>query len=86
LRLLRGHRHELLRKVPRSTAEVTRPGSTAPAAQLWDARDLFEQHNARADLALRGLSPAELREAVATCVEAAGTWVGPATVLLAACL
>ncbi len=51
---------------------VLQPGSTTAAAQLWDARDLFEQQNARADRMLRGLSPEELKEAVSVCIEAAG--------------
>lgn len=89
MRLLSGQRHELLRKVPRCLADIQRPGSTAPAAQLWDARDLFEQHNVRADRMLRGLSPGELRQAVADCVEGAGLELSVArqkALLRAACL
>ena len=36
-------------QVSTCTADVFRPGSTAPGAQLWDARDLFDQQNARCD-------------------------------------
>ncbi|GFR52292.1 hypothetical protein Agub_g14827, partial [Astrephomene gubernaculifera] len=42
-RLLLGRgRHELWRKVPEPCVQVFRPGSTAPPAQLWDARSLYD--------------------------------------------
>lgn len=43
----------------------------ASGALLFDARQLFEQQNARADEALRSIV-GQLPQAVATCVDAAG--------------
>lgn len=70
-RLVSTTTHELLRRVPDCLVQVYRPGSTAPAAQLWDARQLFDERNVRADKMLRDLRP-HLGDAVATCLQAAG--------------
>lgn len=45
-------------------------------ALLFDARQLFEQQNARADEALRSIVGG-LPEAVASCVDAAGAELDP---------
>ena len=45
-------------------------------ALLFDARQLFEQQNARADEALRSIV-GQLPQAVATCVDAAGADMDP---------
>ena len=45
-------------------------------ALLFDARQLFEQQNARADEALRSIVE-QLPQAVATCVDAAGADMDP---------
>ncbi|GIL65103.1 hypothetical protein Vafri_18928 [Volvox africanus] len=71
---------QLLRKVPESCVEVFRPGATGPAAQLWDARTLYDDQNPRCDRILRSiqdLSPASLSAAVATCIQAAGHDLNP---------
>jgi hypothetical protein len=51
--------------------QVYKPGSTSPAAQLLDARDLFDGGSARADLVLRSIAD-HLGEAVEGCAAAAG--------------
>ncbi|KAK9907253.1 hypothetical protein WJX75_000093 [Coccomyxa subellipsoidea] len=70
VRLISDTTHELLRRVPDCLADVYRVGSTAPGALLYDARELFDQQNAKADEGLRSIV-ASLPEAVATCVDAA---------------
>jgi hypothetical protein len=52
-------------------AQVYKPGSTAAAAQLLDARDLFDAGSARSDKLLRQLT-GQLDEAVIACATAAG--------------
>ena len=52
--------------------QIFRPGSTSPGTRLWDARELFEANSARCDKALRQLGPSALKEAVTTCIQAAG--------------
>ncbi|KAL3162570.1 hypothetical protein ABBQ38_008623 [Trebouxia sp. C0009 RCD-2024] len=71
VRLVSAEKHELLSRVPDSLVDVFKIGSTAPGALLFDARQLFEQQNARADEALRSIV-GQLPQAVATCVDAAG--------------
>lgn len=51
--------------------QVYKPGSTAPSAQLLDARDLFDAGNAKADKILRQMA-GQLQEAVQGCATAAG--------------
>lgn len=51
--------------------QVYKPGSTSPAAQLLDARDLFDAGSARSDKVLRQLS-GQLHDAVVACAAAAG--------------
>lgn len=71
VRVITNSTHELIRQVPESLTETYRPGSTSPAAQLWDARELFDQQSARADKVLREMK-SHLLEGVRTCIEAAG--------------
>ena len=47
-----------------------------PGAVLYDARQLFDGHNAKADVLLRSVAGA-LPEAVATCLDAAGAELSP---------
>ena len=61
-----------MQQVPICLSDVLRPGSTAPSAQLWDARELFDQRNAKSDRLLRGLTLPELDSATRDCIEAAG--------------
>eukprot|EP00891_Asterochloris_glomerata_P007024 jgi/Astpho2/7024/e_gw1.00107.12.1_t len=70
VRILSDEQHELLRRVPDAQVDVFRIGSTAPGAMLFDARQLFEQREAKADAALRAIA-SRLPEAVATCLDAA---------------
>lgn len=53
------------------TLQVYKPGSTSAAAQLLDARDLFDAGSARSDKLLRQLT-GQLDEAVIACATAAG--------------
>ncbi len=71
LRVISSSSHELVRKVPEVAEQVYRPGSTSPAAQLWEARGLFEARSARADKVLRDMR-GSLADAVKTCTRAAG--------------
>lgn len=71
LRLITGTTMSLLRRVPDVLVQVYKPGSTAAAAQLLDARDLFDAGSARSDKLLRQLT-GQLDEAVVACATAAG--------------
>lgn len=63
---------EFLSKVGPSTTSVFRPGSTSPAAILFDALDHFDKQSARvADEHIRNIRPS-LSDAVTVCVKAAG--------------
>ncbi|KAG2424052.1 hypothetical protein HYH02_015233 [Chlamydomonas schloesseri] len=73
-------RHELLRKVPEACSQVFRPGATGPAAQLWDARALYDDQNPRCDRILRNIQDGgstALAAAVATAITAAGHDLSP---------
>eukprot|EP00198_Chlamydomonas_reinhardtii_P010037 XP_001699374.1 VPS16-like protein [Chlamydomonas reinhardtii] len=73
-------RHELLRKVPEACTQVFRPGATGPAAQLWDARALYDDQNPRCDRILRNIQdggPTALAAAVATTITAASHDLSP---------
>ena len=48
-----------------------RPGSTHPAAILFDALDQMDRKSPKADESIRSIRP-ELANAVDTCIEAAG--------------
>jgi len=63
---------ESLSKVASCTSMVFTPGSTSPAAILFDAMDHFDKHSARvADEHIRNIRK-KLTEAVEVCVQAAG--------------
>jgi len=53
------------------TLAVFSPGSTQPAAILYDALDQFERKSPKADESIRSIRP-DLANAVDTCIEAAG--------------
>ncbi|GLC37683.1 hypothetical protein PLESTM_000635700 [Pleodorina starrii] len=80
-RLLLGRtQQQILRKVPECCVQVFRPGATGPAAQLWDARALYDDQNPRCDRILRHIQdsgPSALPSAVATCIQAAGHDLAP---------
>eukprot|EP00878_Enallax_costatus_P027161 GHUV01029216.1.p1 GENE.GHUV01029216.1~~GHUV01029216.1.p1 ORF type:complete len:582 (+),score=119.59 GHUV01029216.1:259-2004(+) len=71
LRVITAGGCSLLRRVPEACVQVYKPGSTAPSAQLLDARDLFDSGNAKADKILRQMG-GHLQEAVQGCATAAG--------------
>lgn len=62
---------DFVQKVADSTLAVFRPGSTHPAAMLFDALDQFDKKSPKADESIRAIRP-DLANAVDTCVEAAG--------------
>lgn len=77
VRILSADRHEFLQKVPDASSAVFRPGSTDPAALLFDASECFAQRSAKADEGIRAIK-AQLASAVDTCIEAAGHEWDPA--------
>ncbi|KAF8190560.1 vacuolar assembling/sorting protein VPS16 [Pholiota molesta] len=62
---------DLIQKVPTSTLSIFRPGSTLPAAILYDAWESFASKSAKADESIRSIRP-ELAKAVDECIDAAG--------------
>lgn len=62
---------DFIQKVPASSINVFRPGSTAPAAILFDAWDSFQKRAPKADENIRSIKP-ELAKAVDECIDAAG--------------
>ncbi|WVW83415.1 hypothetical protein I302_105435 [Kwoniella bestiolae CBS 10118] len=62
---------EFVQKVPDCTLAVFSPGSSHPAAILYDALDHFERKSPKADESIRSIRP-DLANAVDTCVDAAG--------------
>lgn len=72
IRILTLNTCEFLSKVPSCTSMVFTPGSTSPAAILFDALDHFDKHSARvADEHIRNIRK-KLPEAVTVCIQAAG--------------
>lgn len=71
MRVVTGDVCEFLQKVPDSTEEVFRLGSTAPASVLLDAIDQLEKKSPKADDNIQLIRP-NLDEAVDMCVRAAG--------------
>ncbi|PWN40711.1 hypothetical protein IE81DRAFT_325313 [Ceraceosorus guamensis] len=70
VRIIGSDRHDFLQKVPEATSSVFQPGSTHPAALLFDASEHFAAKSAKADEGVRAIKN-QLAEAVDTCVEAA---------------
>ncbi|WRT66892.1 uncharacterized protein IL334_003855 [Kwoniella shivajii] len=71
LRIISSASCEFVQKVPDCTLAVFSPGSSHPAAILYDALDHFERKSPKADESIRSIRP-DLANAVDTCVEAAG--------------
>lgn len=71
LRIISSSSCDFVQKVVDSTLAVFRPGSTHPAAILFDALEQFERKSPKADESIRTIRP-DLALAVDTCVEAAG--------------
>lgn len=70
IRIINGSFSEFLQKVPLAVESIFRIGSTTPGAVLYDAMELYENRNPRAEECIRGLAN-ELENAVDTCIEAA---------------
>jgi hypothetical protein len=58
------------------TLSVFQPGSSSPAAILYDAMEQFDRRSPKADEAVRSIKT-DLADAVDTCVEAAGLETDP---------
>lgn len=71
LRIVSSTTCDFVQKVADSTLAVFRPGSTHPAAILFDALDQFDRKSPKADESIRTIRP-DLASAVDTCIEAAG--------------
>ncbi|KAI8983029.1 Vps16, N-terminal region-domain-containing protein [Pilobolus umbonatus] len=71
VRIISNEKCELLQKVPTSTENIFKIGSTEPAAMLFDALDHYERKSPKADENIRSIK-AELIDAVDSCIEAAG--------------
>ncbi|KAI8327280.1 Vps16, C-terminal region-domain-containing protein [Choanephora cucurbitarum] len=70
-RIISNDKCELLQKVPTSTENIFKIGSTEPPAMLFDALDHYERKSPKADENIRSVK-AELVDAVDSCIEAAG--------------
>lgn len=71
VRIIDAERHELIQKAAESTEAVFRPGSSDPAALLFDASDSFTRRSpAKADEVIHAIR-ADLPRAVDTCIDAA---------------
>ncbi|TFK72107.1 vacuolar assembling/sorting protein VPS16 [Pluteus cervinus] len=68
---------DLIQKVPASTLSIFRPGSTSPAAILFDAWQSFSLKSPKADESMRSVRP-DLSTAVDECIDAAGREFDPA--------
>ncbi|KAF9262262.1 vacuolar assembling/sorting protein VPS16 [Marasmius fiardii PR-910] len=62
---------DLIQKVPSSSLSIFRPGSSSPAAILYDAWESFSRRSPKADESIRSIRP-ELAAAVDGCIDAAG--------------
>ncbi|KAJ3928865.1 MAG: Vps16, N-terminal region-domain-containing protein [Lentinula lateritia] len=71
IRILGADVCDLIQKVPSSTLSIFRPGSTSPAAILYDAWESFSQRSPKSDESIRSIRP-ELATAVDGCIDAAG--------------
>lgn len=70
VRIIGSQKMELIQKVAESTSTVFRPGSSEPAALLYDASENFAHRSAKADEGLRAIRN-ELPAAVDVCIDAA---------------
>jgi hypothetical protein len=71
LRIFSSGSCDFLQRVPQSLESVFKIGSTAPVAILYDAKDLYDKKNPKADECIRSILP-ELHSAVDSCIDAAG--------------
>lgn len=76
VRVVDSHQCDFIQAVPASANKVFRPGSTDPAAILFDAYDHFERKSPKANENINSIRP-ELAGAVDTLIEAAGQEIEP---------
>lgn len=76
VRVVDSHQCDFIQAVPASANKVFRPGSTDPAAILFDAYDHFERKSPKANENISSIRP-ELAGAVDTLIEAAGQEIEP---------
>lgn len=76
IRIINGSYSEFLQKVPPCVESIFRIGSSSPGAVLYDATELYENKNPRAEECIRSLSK-DLENAVDTCIEAAANEFDP---------
>ena len=67
---------DFIQLVPSSSSKVFRPGSTDPAAILFDAYDHYERKSSKADENISSIRP-DLASAVDALIEAAGQEIEP---------
>lgn len=75
-RIISNEKHELIQKVSDSNEEIFKIGSTKPSAILYDAYQLYEMEDARADENIRLIMHA-LPNAISQCIAAASTTSDP---------
>lgn len=71
IRLITSEVCDFIQKVPASSVSIFRPGSTSPAAILFDAWENFNKKSPKADDDIRSIRP-ELAKAVDECIDSAG--------------
>lgn len=76
VRIVDSHQCDFIQLVPQSSQKVFKPGSTDPAAILFDAYDLYENKSPKADESIRSIRP-ELARAVDDLIDAAGQEIEP---------
>lgn len=76
LRVVDTQQCDFIQLVPSSSSKVFRPGSTDPAAILFDAYEHYEKKSAKADENISSIKP-DLAGAVDTLIEAAGQEIEP---------
>jgi len=69
IRVIMRERSEFIQKVPDANESIFSIGSTSPPAMLFDALDLFERRNPKADETIRSIRDMEF--AVEECLKAA---------------
>ncbi|KZT35392.1 vacuolar protein sorting-associated protein 16 [Sistotremastrum suecicum HHB10207 ss-3] len=62
---------DLLQKVPSSSLAIFRPGSSSPAATLFDAWEHYTRRSPKCEESIRSIRP-DLASAVDECIDAAG--------------
>ena len=71
VRILNSDVCDFIQKVPPSSVSIFKPGSTAPAAILYDAWENFTKRSPKSNESIRSIRP-DLASAVNDCIDAAG--------------